>query len=209
MAIDSLIDAIDNVLPQTQCRLCGYDGCKPYARAIALQNDAITKCLPGGIPTLIKLGELTSQDAASSIKEMQQKTKPASIVRINESECIGCTKCIQACPVDAILGAAKQMHTVIEAECTGCELCIAPCPVDCIEIIPVESASESIRCEQANLARDRFNSRNERLKAAIDDTETPAQKQILSEEDKIQTHKMAIKEAIARVKARKNTQNEC
>lgn len=128
------IEQIDALLPQTQCGLCGYGGCRPYATAIVEQNAAINRCPPGGITVLQQLAALTQQDAAPHLKEMQAAQKPFAAARIREAECIGCTKCIQACPVDAIIGSAKQLHTVLRSECTGCELCVAPCPVDCIEI---------------------------------------------------------------------------
>jgi electron transport complex protein RnfB len=108
-----LVEKIDAILPQTQCGQCGFPGCKPYATAIAAGEADINQCPPGGEP------------------------KPKSLAVIDEEVCIGCTLCIQACPVDAILGAAKQMHTVIAAECTGCELCVPPCPVDCISMAPI------------------------------------------------------------------------
>ncbi len=130
-------EQIDAVLPQTQCGLCGYNGCLPYAKALAEKEAPINLCPPGGVPGLIALGELLEQDPTPFMQEMEQKAKPLSVAVIREAECIGCTKCIQACPVDAILGGAKQMHTVIANECTGCELCIAPCPVDCIDMVTI------------------------------------------------------------------------
>src|SRR5579863_10520775 len=128
-------EKIDAILPQTQCGLCHYGGCMPYAKAIANENAAINLCPPGGIEALIKIAELVAEDPKPYIPDMQKNAKSLLRAVIREDECIGCTKCIQACPVDAILGAAKQMHTVISDECTGCELCIAPCPVDCIDMI--------------------------------------------------------------------------
>lgn len=135
---DPIVDQIDNILPQTQCGQCGYPGCRPYAQAIANGEANINRCPPGGQATINHLADLLdveplSLDAESGVEE--EETKVAYII---EELCIGCTKCIQACPVDAILGAAKQMHTVITSECTGCDLCVDPCPVDCIEMITVE-----------------------------------------------------------------------
>ncbi|MFD1260344.1 electron transport complex subunit RsxB [Entomomonas asaccharolytica] len=127
-----LINLIDALLPQTQCTKCGYQGCKPYAEAIA-NGDAINKCPPGGEETINALAALLDKPVIA----LAEERSPAQLAYIREAECIGCTKCIQACPVDAIVGAAKLMHTVIETECTGCELCVAPCPVDCIDIIPL------------------------------------------------------------------------
>ncbi len=134
---DPLVEKIDQLLPQTQCGQCGHPGCKPYAEAIAA-GEAINLCPPGGETTIQALADLLgreplpldAEDTSSSIKR---------VAYIREDECIGCTKCIQACPVDAILGAAKLMHTVIADECTGCDLCVEPCPVDCIDMLPVTS----------------------------------------------------------------------
>ena len=131
-----IVDEIDNILPQTQCGQCGYPGCRPYAEAIA-GGDKINKCPPGGEATIQSLADLLDVEPEPLDAEHgEEKGKMVAIIR--EDECIGCTKCIQACPVDAILGAAKQMHTVIESECTGCDLCVEPCPVDCIDMVPVE-----------------------------------------------------------------------
>jgi len=121
---------INDLLPQTQCGQCGYAGCKPYAQAIA-EGDAINKCPPGGAATIAALAELL--DVEPLPLDSADET-PLRVAYIREAECIGCTKCIRACPVDAIVGAAKLMHTVIVDECTGCDLCLEPCPVDCIEM---------------------------------------------------------------------------
>jgi len=132
-----IVDQIDALLPQTQCGQCGYPGCRPYAEAIA-NGDAINKCPPGGQGTIEALADLLDVEAVPLDAEHgEEQVKKVAFIR--EDECIGCTKCIQACPVDAILGAAKQMHTVIVDECTGCDLCVEPCPVDCIDMIPVET----------------------------------------------------------------------
>jgi electron transport complex protein RnfB len=131
-----LVDKIDAVLPQTQCGQCGFPGCKPYATAIAAGEVNINKCPPGGEEGIRKLADLLGVDAIPFGGDAQPK--PKSLAIIDENTCIGCTLCIQACPVDAIAGAAKQMHTVIASECTGCELCVAPCPVDCISMQVIE-----------------------------------------------------------------------
>ncbi|HEY7886364.1 MAG TPA: electron transport complex subunit RsxB [Cellvibrionaceae bacterium] len=135
---DPLVAQIDAILPQTQCGQCGYPGCKPYAQAIA-NGDAINKCPPGGQSTINELADLLDVDAPTLDAEHGEEAEVHTVAYIREDECIGCTKCIQACPMDAILGAAKQMHTVIVDECTGCDLCVEPCPVDCIDMIPVET----------------------------------------------------------------------
>ncbi len=135
---DPIVDQIDKLLPQTQCGQCGYPGCRPYAQAIANNEADINQCPPGGNDTIIALAELLNREAKPLNAEMGE-VKPPMLAVIDEAVCIGCTLCIQACPVDAILGAAKQMHTVIESECTGCELCVEPCPVDCIKMVEVET----------------------------------------------------------------------
>ncbi|WP_276195350.1 electron transport complex subunit RsxB [Halomonas halocynthiae] len=127
-----LVEKVDALLPQTQCGQCGYPGCRPYAEAIE-NGDEINKCPPGGDTTIAALAELLGRDP----KPLDGEAPSTPLVAyIREDECIGCTKCIQACPVDAILGAAKHMHTVIIDECTGCDLCVEPCPVDCIDMLP-------------------------------------------------------------------------
>jgi len=132
-----LVEQVDSMLPQTQCGQCSYPGCRPYAEAI-VNGEAINKCPPGGQSTIDALADLLDVEAVPLDAEHGEEQIKA-IAYIREDECIGCTKCIQACPVDAILGAAKQMHTVIESECTGCDLCVEPCPVDCIDMIPIET----------------------------------------------------------------------
>ncbi|GAB6389175.1 electron transport complex subunit RsxB [Stutzerimonas marianensis] len=129
---DPIAEQINALLPQTQCGQCGYPGCKPYAEAIA-GGDKINKCPPGGEATIQALADLL--DVEPEPLDAAEGELPPRVAYIREAECIGCTKCIQACPVDAILGAAKQMHTVIISECTGCDLCVEPCPVDCIDMV--------------------------------------------------------------------------
>lgn len=133
---DPLADKIDAVLPQTQCGQCGFPGCRPYAEAIARGEADINQCPPGGEDGVQALADLLGVEPKPLSGEHGAE-KPKSVAVIDETKCIGCTLCIQACPVDAILGAAKLMHTVIASECTGCELCLAPCPVDCIVMEPV------------------------------------------------------------------------
>lgn len=133
-----VVDQINNLLPQTQCGQCGYPGCKPYAEAIS-GGEEINRCPPGGDATVQSLADLLDIEA----KPLDAVERPPSYAYIREDECIGCTKCIQACPMDAILGAAKQMHTVIRTECTGCDLCVEPCPVDCIDMIQIPTTMQS------------------------------------------------------------------
>jgi electron transport complex protein RnfB len=166
----SLIEAVDALLPQTQCGKCGFDGCLPYAEAIA-DGEPINRCPPGGEATLAQLAELTGQP----LMPLAEPAQPPLTAVIREDECIGCTKCIQACPVDAILGAAKRMHTVITDECTGCELCVAPCPVDCIDMVshPAWQAAQQAEnpteerdaylTQRAELGRQRHRARQQRL----------------------------------------------
>lgn len=136
---DPLVERIDELLPQTQCGQCGYPGCRPYAEAIA-GGDVINKCPPGGQATVNKLADLLGVSAPALDAESDENTDVKKVAFIREDECIGCTKCLQACPVDAIVGAAKQMHTVLADECTGCDLCVEPCPVDCIDMLPLPTS---------------------------------------------------------------------
>lgn len=131
----ALISQINACLPQTQCAQCGYPGCKPYAEAIA-SGEAINKCPPGGEQTIAALATLLDQDVLP-LDASCGEHGPAKKAVIREQECIGCTFCLQACPVDAIVGAPQQMHTIISSECTGCELCLPPCPVDCIDLVSI------------------------------------------------------------------------
>ncbi len=127
------IEQINALLPQTQCGDCGYGGCRPYATAIARGESAINRCPPGGEITIQQLSDLTGQAAVPLAADLVATREQIAV--IDETICIGCVKCIQACPVDAIVGAAKLMHTVIEKHCTGCRLCLPPCPVDCISMV--------------------------------------------------------------------------
>ena len=136
---DPIVDQIDALLPQSQCGQCGYPGCRPYAEAIA-NGDQITKCVPGGQPLVVKIADLMGVDVPTMEGEEAPETKVAFI---HEDMCIGCTKCMQACPVDAIIGTNKAMHTVIADLCTGCELCVAPCPTNCIEMIKPKTSAQN------------------------------------------------------------------
>lgn len=155
-------EIVDAILPQTQCGLCTYKSCMPYAEAIVFENAPINLCPPGGKSGLLALAELVNEDPSSLLTTMQEKPRTRAVIR--EDECIGCTKCIQACPVDAILGSTKQMHTVIAAECTGCELCLTPCPVDCIDLVAVPTPLSD---KTKQKARERFNARADRLKSPL------------------------------------------
>jgi Na+-translocating ferredoxin:NAD+ oxidoreductase subunit B len=139
---DPLIARIDAILPQTQCGQCGFPGCKPYATAIAEGRADINQCPPGGDAGVRALADLMGMEY-KPLNAENGIEKPKAVAFIDEPVCIGCTLCIQACPVDAILGAAKHMHTIITSECTGCELCVAPCPVDCITMVPIAETPEN------------------------------------------------------------------
>jgi len=156
-----LADRIDALLPQTQCRRCGYDACRPYADAIAAGNAEINRCPPGGQSTLAALGALLDR-TPPPLDASRGEPGPLRVACIDESACIGCTLCIAACPVDAIIGAQKRMHVVLTSLCSGCELCITPCPVDCIVMRPAEREWTSV---DASAARARFLSRQSRLAA--------------------------------------------
>lgn len=137
---DPIVEQLDELLPQTQCGQCGYPGCKPYAEAVA-NGDDINKCVPGGDATMRKMADLMGVEPQAMGEEAAAPVKKVAF--IHEDMCIGCTKCIQACPVDAIVGATKALHTVIADECTGCDLCVDPCPTDCIEMIPLSVTPEN------------------------------------------------------------------
>ena len=149
---DPVADQVEALLPQTQCGQCGYAGCHPYAEAIAAGEAPINKCPPGGEATMLALADLLGRDPVP-LADAAAAEKPKAVAWIDEQECIGCTLCLQACPVDAILGAAKQMHTVIAGECTGCELCLPPCPVECIHMQPLETTPETWRWPYPNARR--------------------------------------------------------
>jgi H+/Na+-translocating ferredoxin:NAD+ oxidoreductase subunit B len=138
---EMLVERLNELLPQTQCGRCTFTGCRPYAEAIANGTADINQCPPGGDRTAAALARLTGRMPRPVDPKFGEMPAHAHVAWIDEAACIGCTKCIQACPVDAIVGASRLMHTVIVAECTGCELCIPPCPVDCIEMRPVTAGA--------------------------------------------------------------------
>jgi electron transport complex protein RnfB len=210
-----LIESIDAILPQTQCRQCGFPDCKSYAVALTEGHADINQCPPGAEEGISKLAKLLGVEP----KPLNTKfgvPKSRAVALIDETLCIGCTFCIQACPVDAIVGAAKQMHTIITSECTGCELCVAPCPMDCIHMVPAkkELGEQSISASEINIitsnrARARYQSRLQRFEqkkneqtrrlalkmAAI----SPIQPSLLNDDPK----KTAIQSAIKRAAAAK------
>ncbi|OBS10235.1 electron transport complex subunit RsxB [Acidihalobacter prosperus] len=209
-----LAERLDALLPQTQCGQCGYPGCRPYADAIAAGAADINQCPPGGEAGVRALARLLDR-APKPLDPTHGVTKPRAVARIDEAACIGCTLCIQACPVDAIVGAAKRMHTVITAECTGCELCLPPCPVDCIALLPAppdawrwpHAVSPHRQARQrAERARQRYQARQRRLAAERLAREARLARKRLPPapaavaEDPRQT---AIRAAVERVRAKK------
>jgi H+/Na+-translocating ferredoxin:NAD+ oxidoreductase subunit B len=171
---ETLAARIDALLPQTQCRQCGFDGCRPYAEAVAHGKADINRCPPGGQDIVVEIARLVGVSAKPLDPACGAPSAPA-IAAIDEAICIGCTLCIQACPVDAIVGAAKLMHTVIAAECTGCKLCIPPCPVDCIAMTETgENAGPEERRQRAQHFQARYAARTARL--ARDRVGRPAQR---------------------------------
>jgi len=161
----TLAQRIDALLPQTQCTRCGYPDCRSYADAVAAGDAAINQCPPGGAEGIARLAQLLDVPAPALNPEFGDEA-PRRIVYIEEATCIGCTLCIQACPVDAIVGAPKRMHTVLEADCTGCELCLPVCPMDCIALEPASGAAtgwDAWSPAQADAARTRFGARQARL----------------------------------------------
>jgi len=198
------VDAIDALLPQTQCTQCGYAGCRPYAQAIAQRQAAINRCPPGGADGIRKLAEHLHADVLP-LDESCGQHLPLRLAVIAEEHCIGCTLCIQACPVDAIVGANKQMHTVLADRCTGCDLCTAPCPVDCITLVPAPFAWTTAH---ANAARQHHQQRLRRLNATHAETlplaaRTLANKAQVASVADPQTRQHKIADALARARARR------
>ncbi|HEX4872954.1 MAG TPA: RnfABCDGE type electron transport complex subunit B [Nevskiaceae bacterium] len=161
MPAPSLADRLDALLPQTQCTRCGYPACRPYAEAMARGEAAINRCPPGGAGVIQALSALTGQPAQALDPDCGQEEVTTRVARVVEADCIGCTKCIQACPADAIVGAANLMHTILTEDCSGCELCIPPCPVDCIVMEPAPGLP--LPRERAPFFRQRYEQRGQRL----------------------------------------------
>ena len=160
----SLANTIDALLPQTQCGRCGYDACRPYAQALAAGECDLNRCPPGGERTIAALAALLGRPARLLDPECGPAPPPQR-AWIDPAVCIGCTKCIQACPVDAIVGAGKHLHGVIAQECNGCGLCVAPCPVDCIHLLPQPAETSERRAALATINRRRYDARQRRLAA--------------------------------------------
>ena len=158
----TLADRLEDLLPQTQCTKCGYSGCRPYADAMACGQADINQCPPGGAQGVARLAALLGRQVIP-LNPVNGAERPRPLAFIDETLCIGCTLCIQACPVDAIIGAVKQMHTILPSLCTGCDLCVAPCPVDCISMVPATGDDREWTTERAHAARRRFDKRAARL----------------------------------------------
>lgn len=201
------IDLIDQLLPQTQCTKCGFDGCRPYAEAIANGTADINRCPPGGSDGIRKLANLL-QVPEVPLDASRGKEGPLMVAFIHEEHCIGCTLCIQACPVDAIVGANKLMHTVLPYQCTGCDLCVDPCPVDCIEMV---QANREWTDNDARQARQNYEQRNRRLQGRHNEplglaARNLANKQELSDAaySDEQTRKQTVLEALAKARSRRS-----
>jgi electron transport complex protein RnfB len=167
-SLTQLVDTLNDALPQTQCTRCGYPDCRAYAQAVASGEAGIDQCPPGGSEGIARLARISGRPF-STLNPTHGVEGPRAVVRIDEAWCIGCTLCIQACPVDCIVGAPKLMHTVIEPQCTGCELCIPACPVDCIALVPVtgeRTGWSAWSAEEAALARARYEARCRRQAAS-------------------------------------------
>lgn len=210
MSCRSLADRVDALLPQTQCTKCGYDGCRPYADALAAGDAPINRCPPGGDDGIAALAALL-QTPALPLDLSRGEPGPLLVARIDEAHCIGCTLCIQACPVDAIVGANKHMHTVLADWCTGCDLCVAPCPVDCIQMVPAGRAWSAEDAAAGRQRHRRHQARMERLAAdnarlmtpepaAVATPAAPATDDAQQDDRK----RAAIESALARARARRN-----
>ena len=200
-----LAEKINSVLPQTQCGMCDYPDCKSYSEAIAAGETDIAHCSPGGERVLNLIADITKQDPKPYVEFVNERMRPKQIVSIKEKECVGCTKCIQACPIDAIVGGNKHMHTVLTDVCSGCELCIEPCPTDCIETIVLDNITEDQFAARADEWKQTYDRRNERLaerpyRARIKSEKTEA---ISNRDEQLKQRQDEILAAIKRSKQRR------
>jgi electron transport complex protein RnfB len=203
----TLVDKIDALLPQTQCRQCGFEGCRPYAQALAENQANLNRCPPGGQKGVQQLARLLQRPELPLDPECGTP-EALHLAVIDEDHCIGCTLCIQACPTDAIVGATKQMHTVLSDWCTGCKLCIPPCPVDCIAMVP---AGRSWTPDDATAARQRHKARTQRLHRLHPEQHALAARTLSNKapltaaaQSDEATRKKAIADALARARARRS-----
>lgn len=199
LATKSLADQIEDLLPQTQCTKCGYPACRPYAEAIAKGEADINQCPPGGAEGVARLSRLTGKKIIPLNPENGIE-RPRSVAVIDEALCIGCTLCIQACPVDAIVGAAKQMHTILPDQCTGCDLCVAPCPVDCIAMVNITgklTGWDAWSQTQADAARAHHDFRQRRLQREKTENDARLAAKAAAKLDSIISEKMNSPEEVA------------
>jgi len=202
MSGGALAGKIDALLPQTQCAKCGYGGCLPYAIAIAAGKADINQCPPGGKAGIDKLARLLRL-ATKPLNPANGAERRRAVAFIDEARCIGCTLCIQACPVDAILGTAKRMHTVIAELCTGCDLCVPPCPVDCIDMLPLPRTQARWTQGMADAARERFQFRRRRLERERRERRLAHKARNNSGQAMADAKKAVILAAVERAKARR------
>lgn len=197
-SLQALIERLDAELPQTQCTQCGYDGCRPYAQAIADGLAEINRCPPGGQGGVVALAQVLDT-AILPLDQTRGVPQPLRVAVIDEAHCIGCTLCLVACPVDAIVGANKRMHTVLADVCTGCDLCIAPCPVDCIDMVPAHRAWTSADAQAARRRHQRRNGRVQREQAALAAPVAPPEAEPVKQ--------AVITDALARARARRDSRS--
>ena len=207
MTTPDLADRIDAILPQTQCTKCGFEGCRPYAQAMAAGDAPINRCPPGGEAGMLALAALLQQPPMPLDPACGTPPDQLYAAYIDEVHCIGCTLCIQACPVDAIVGANKLMHTVVPDLCTGCELCVAPCPVDCIDMIP---AGREWQATDADAARERHEQRHRRLASLHHEPPGPTARTLVNKAPiadlpaQAPDKKKLIADVLAKARARRN-----
>jgi len=201
---------IDACLPQTQCGQCGYNGCMPYAEAIFSGQAKHNQCPPGGQRVIENLSKLLNKKPLP-LNPNNGQEQPWSIAKIRESDCIGCTKCIQACPVDAIIGTGKKMHSIIAELCTGCGLCLPPCPTDCIDLLLSDRKTHELSndefYQEANQSRQRMRARNIRLKKLEDIKKREHalhQQKKISPEENLEVRRAFLAEALVRANLKKN-----
>jgi Na+-translocating ferredoxin:NAD+ oxidoreductase subunit B len=210
MSAEFLVQSIDAVLPQTQCQRCGYADCYAYAQALAEHSADLNQCPPGGDETITALARLLRCEP-KPLNPAHGQHAPRAVAVIDETVCIGCTRCILACPVDAILGATKLMHSVIAEECTGCELCIPPCPVDCIVMMPAARDNAATKQMRAESGRRRHHFRAQRLardRAERSQRQTLRNSPATSAQPELDARRLAILAAVERARVKRKPSGE-